>query len=1361
MHRSTTRIPLLPFMGLGLISLLVVAAEIAGQETPAASAPATQPTTASAPAPRAIPATAPAQQVPATPVREAPAPLLPPEWVDTLRWRCIGPANMGGRIADIAVYEADPCIWWVATASGGLLKTENNGITFEHQFDHENTVSIGDVAVAQSDPNIVWVGTGEANPRNSVSWGDGVYKSTDGGQTWQHMGLRDSFQIGRIAIHPTDPNIVYVGALGRLWGPNQQRGLYKTTDAGQTWKQVLYVDQKTGVVDVQMHPEDPQTLIAATYERQRDEYDSNDPARKWGPGSGLYKTTDGGQTWKKLTPGLPSCDLGRIGIDYYRQDPNIVYVVLESKRIGQEPKNAAHMGIRGEDADVGARLTEITTGGPADEAGLKVGDIAIAIDGQTVHSYRDLISAIRQRVAGDTVEIEVSRERKSVLTELTLKKRPQQPGGEQQRVPFSSGLGGQRENAQQQQGPQGHEYGGVYQSTDGGESWTRINSVNPRPMYFSQIRVDPSDNDHLWVLGIALYRSKDGGETFTDDGASAVHVDHHAMWIDPEDGRHIILGNDGGVYVTYDRGENWDHLSHMAIGQFYHVTVDPRRNYRVYGGLQDNGSWGGPSRGRDGNGPVNNDWFMLGWGDGFICRVDHEDPDQVYFASQNGAMGRYNLRTGERGFIQPRRERGTRYRFNWKTPYILSHHNSRILYTAANVVFRSLNRGEKLRRISPELTRTDKGSATALAESPLDPDALYVGTDDGLLWVTRDGGHEWSKLVDFPQKKPSPIRRVADWGRSAWQALGSLGGESSDRPAARAAAPPRAAEGRTPATRPSPGARGARLVERLKRLDANGDGRIQKDEAPERMRRLFERFDANGDDVLDAEELKALSERPPGPPPRGGRRGDPDAEPPPGNGNGGSADAEPPAAPDAPAASQPVPVSQPATRPVGPEGSGRKGVSPSTQEDPVSGKWEAHAINTEMPPGQGDFSLLLRLAPDGVVSGVVSSMMGDSDISDGHFSADAGKLTCAVETGQMILDVSATIRGAQMVGSVDVGGGMFVFEFEASRTQAGQLLADAELTGPPQAEAEEHDWTPLTELLPGPRWVSWIEASRYRAGRVYVTLDGHRSDDDEPYVLLSEDYGQGWRSLRANLPANVGSTRVIREDVENPDILYLGTEFGAWISVDRGASWTKLNSNLPTVAVHEFALHPTAGEIVAATHGRSLWLLDVTPLRQITKRVLDAPAYLYQPNSAIHWRPEPQRGGDGARQFHGENPAGGAQVYYSLKEPARQISLKITDPAGETIRELEADGKPGLHHVTWDLRRTPEESQRGRRGPRRGRLVPSGKYVVELTVDRQTLRQDLTVETDPDFPDYRAWEQEPLEQQSPTTTSRSSVLRTR
>jgi photosystem II stability/assembly factor-like uncharacterized protein len=1095
---------------------------------------------------------------------------LPAEWVKALNWRSIGPAGMGGRITAISVFEADPTTYWIATASGGLLKTVNNGVTFEHQFDKEATVSIGDVCVAPSDKNIVWVGTGEGNPRNSVSYGDGVYKSTDGGKKWKHMGLKKSFQIGRLAIHPKDPNIVYVGALGRLYGPNEERGLYKSTNGGETWERILYVDDKTGIIDLVMHPNDPDTLLVATWERQRDGFDSHrgepppaegydpyDPVKKWGPGGGIYKTTNGGKTFKKLTAGLPTCSLGRIGLDYYRKNPNVVFAVIDCEKIGMgNPPSRAYLGIQGEDAEGGARLTQVSDNSPASKAGLKVGDIILAVDKTDVRNYEQLSQIFPGRKAGDKPTLKVKRGTETLTITATLEDRPPDPREQRQQAeagvyigvqgeaaangvrltqvaenspaakaglkagdvilaadkdkitavpqlltltqnrkagdkltfqflrdketkdavvtlenrpaarevfagpgsasrtrPNSFMYGGQQPNIQNRQGANGHEFGGVYKSTDGGETWTRVNSLNPRPMYFSVVRVDPTDDNVVWVLGISLYRSKDGGQTFSAHGNRGLHPDQHALWIHPRDGRHLIVGCDGGFYVSYDAAEHWDHLNHVAIAQFYHVCVDNRRPYHVYGGLQDNASWRGPSHMLNGAGPINEDWIFLSGGDGFVCRVDPNDPDVVYSESQDGNIGRRNLRTGGRASIRPRNVEGQApYRFNWNTPFILSHHNPSLFYSAGNYVFRSLKRGDELRAISPEISRTKRGTGTALAESPRNPEVLWVGTDDGALWVTRDGGFQWTSVAD------------------------------------------------------------------------------------------------------------------------------------------------------------------------------------------------------------------------------------------------------------------------------KVG-------------------------------------------LPGPRWVATIEPSRFAEGRCYVVFDAHRSDDDEPYVYVTEDYGQTWKSLRANLPW--GSTRVLREDVVNENLLFLGTEFGAWASLNRGQSWTQINNNLPTVAVHEFAIHPTAGEIVAGTHGRSLWVLDLTPLRQMTAEVLKAKAHLFRPNPAVQWRSQPSRGspyGNGSRKFFGQNPAPGAQIYYFLADKADKVTLKVVDYAGETVRELQATTQPGLNRAAWTLTRPGQRpggpgggrggqggGGRGGQGPPEaaaqraemaqrfggfmfGQPVTPGMYRVVLTVDGKEFTQPLRVEADPTVP---------------------------
>jgi photosystem II stability/assembly factor-like uncharacterized protein len=1036
---------------------------------------------------------------------KAPAPKtsgfrLEPDWLKSLTWRSIGPANMGGRIVAFSVFEADPCTWWVATASGGLLKTMNNGITFEHQFDKEATVSIGDVCVAPSDMNIVWIGTGENNPRNSVSYGDGVYKSIDGGKTWKNMGLKDSFQIGRILVHPRDANTVYVGALGRLYGPNPERGLFKTTDGGNTWNKVLYVDDKTGVIDMRMHPADPDTLLVATYERERDLYDVNDPSKKFGAGAGLYKTTDGGKTFKKLTQGLPSGPLGRIGLDWYRKDPKVVFAIIEPEKIGMGPKGArpvgsGYTGISGRTEEDRTELLAVAADGPGSKAGFKVGDALLAVDGKPLATYADFAERIAEAAVGDKLKIKIGRGSERLDIELTIGERPAAAGGgpgggrggPDPSHPFSNSLGGQRENVQDRQGPDGFQYGGVFKSTDGGDSWTRINSLNPRPMYFSQIRVDPNDDHYLYVLGISLYRSSNGGKTFRGDAGRGVHSDHHVLWIDPRDGRHMVLGGDGGIYVTCDRTEHWDHLNHAAIGQFYHVAIDTRRDYRVYGGLQDNGSWGGPSRTHNGSGPINEDWVSVGGGDGFKCQVDPNDPDQIYYTSQGGAMGRRNFHTGESASIRPRDQlavragapaqaqapgqssqaaRGQqRYRFNWNTPFILSHHNSRIFYAAGNVVFRSLDRGNDLRVISPNITRTDKGSATALGESPRNPNVVYVGTDDGALWVSKDGGTTWTDIVK------------------------------------------------------------------------------------------------------------------------------------------------------------------------------------------------------------------------------------------------------------------------------NVG-------------------------------------------LSKPCYVSTIEPSRFEDGRAYVAFDGHRSDIDDPLVFLTEDMGATWKPLRGALPR--GSSHCLREDLKNPELLYLGTEFKFWVSLDRGQSWMSLNTNLPTVAIHDIALHPTAGELVAATHGRSLWALDLTPLRQTTREVAKANVHLYKPVSAVRWRNVPSHGGT-TRRFEGQNPPAGAMIDYALAKKAGKVSLKILDISGTLVSELRASAAPGLHRVPWNLSRdtgqrlgfgqrggagagggsaratagaapssaagaaspaggsesesaAPVVSQRRAGGFGRAQAVSPGTYRVVLTVDGKDFSETVRVEPDPNAP---------------------------
>ena len=1031
---------------------------------------------------------------------------LPQAWADQLQWRSIGPATMGGRIIGLAVYEKQPSIWWAATASGGLLKTTNNGMTFEHQFDREKVVSIGAVAVSQSDQNIVWVGTGENNPRNSVSYGNGAYKSSDGGKTWKLMGLEGTFQTGRIAIHPTNPDIVYVGALGRLYGPNEERGLYKTTDGGETWNKILYVDDVTGVVDIDMHPTEPDTLMVATYERKRDGFDTNDPAKRWGPGGGIWKTTDGGTNWMRVKSGLPSCNLGRIGIDYYRKDPDVLMAVVESEKIAKQPDSAPYHGATVVAADAGVKITavEARSGGgrgrggrggrggnstpeteeapkkpvdtPAKTAGLKKDDIVLSIAGKRVNTQKEFERECRQYKAGEEAVLAVVRDSKDHKITIKFGTYPKDA-----RSPFTGTLGGQAGGMQDLQGKDGHEYGGVYKSTDGGESWQRINSLNPRPMYYSQIRIDPSNSDNIMICGTSLYRSTDGGKSFDRNAGRGMHVDHHAQWIDPNDGNHIIHGCDGGIHVTYDAGKNWDQLNHVAIGQFYHVGVSTDRNYRVYGGLQDNGSWGGPSR-TAGTGARNQDWLRIGGGDGFRCLVDPDDKNVVYSQSQNGPPGWRDLSSSKRGSLRGGSgEKGERIRYNWETPYILSGHNSKIVYTAGSRVFKSLNRGAGMKSISPIITNTDRGAATALAESPRDANVVYVGTDDGALWVTRDGGANWSDCFATPE--PDPTEAAVD-----------------------------------------------------------------------------------------------------------------------------------------------------------------------------------ESVEEEAPDSQSPIDAFLRMPNDAAV--------------------------------------------------------------------------DAE----PVAVKDTPESQPIGKLVPGPRWVSELVASNFEAKRAYVTLDGHRSDDDAAYILMTEDKGATWSSLAKTLPEGAGSTRTIQEDPVNENVLYLGTEFQTFVTIDRGQHWTRFNGNLPTVAVHAFALNVPSGEVVAGTHGRSLWIGSVNEIRQMTKEVMAKDAHFYKPVSAVIWRSSIATG-DTARRFAAENPADGAHLAFHLNKKAKSIKLEILDSSGKGVRTIEVSGDKGFHRVSWNLRgpvAMPEgASERAMQFRRRrgGTRVGLGVYTARLTVDGVEMTQNIKVEIDPDHTD--------------------------
>jgi photosystem II stability/assembly factor-like uncharacterized protein len=570
------------------------------------------------------------------------SPAITSEALRGLEFRNIGPAIMGGRVDDFAVVESRPSTFYVGAASGGLWKTENNGTTFEPVFDDQECSSVGDVAIAPSDPLVLYVGTGEPNNRQSSSWGHGVYKTADGGKTWTHLGLADTHHIGRVVVHPTNPDVVYVAALGHLWGPNKERGLYKSADGGKTWTNTKFIDEDTGFVDVAMDPQSPSILYAASYQRRRAPFGYSGG----GPGSALWKTIDGGATWKKLSEGLPrEGDVGRIGVSVYRRDARIVYALVEHAKEG-----------------------------------------------------------------------------------------------------------------------------GLYRSEDRGETWKKVSDTNPRPSYYSQVHVDPNNDQRVWVLGAPMLYSEDGGKTFRNDLVQKIHGDYHALWIDPANSDHILAGSDGGVHVSWDRGRSWDYLNTVTLSQLYEVAYDMRQPYRVCGGLQDNGSWCGPTRTLYTQGIANEDWFRVGGGDGFHAAVDPTDPDTVYTESQDGNVQRLDLRTNERRVIRPESTGDERYRFNWNSPILISPHDPKTVLYGGNRLFISHDRGDTWtqtidltsaasrdkmtifgKAAKEFLSRNDGvvhfGTITTVAESPLKAGVLWAGTDDGNLQVSSDGGVTWTNVA--------------------------------------------------------------------------------------------------------------------------------------------------------------------------------------------------------------------------------------------------------------------------------------------------------------------------------------------------------------------------------------------------------------------------------------------------------------------------------------------------------------------------------------------------------------------------------------------------------------------------------------
>ena len=851
------------------------------------------------------------------------------------RWRAIGPANMGGRVTDIEVDPRNHKVFYVATATGGIWKTINAGTMFFPLFDRERVISMGDLAIAPSNPDILYAGTGEEDARNSISPGGGIYKSTDAGKSWKLAGLEKTQHIGRVVVDPQDPNIVYVAAVGHTWGANPERGLYKTIDGGASWKLVKFISDKAGFIDLEMHPTDRNTLYAASWERVRGPYFLN----SGGKGSGLWKSTDAGATWTEIRGGgFPATPKGRIGIAVAPSNPQVIYALVEADTL---PKPA----VRGQRVDT-ARAQRLNSG--------------------------------------------------------------------------------------------------LYRSADGGSTWALMqrNAGDARPFYYSQVRVDPKNPDRVYWMSSVFRFSDDGGKT-ERRGALSIHTDWHAMWINPRDPEHFIIGDDGGIGITWDRGGTYDFPNTFPIGQFYAISFDMAKPYRVCGGLQDNGSWCGPSRTRGRLGSTNADWFNVGGGDGFYTASDPNDPNIIYSESQGGNASRLDLANGARYTIMRGSTRGQtqfedsliiargdttrpetpqvsaaltslrnrasadsarRYRFNWAAPFFLSPHSATTVYMGGNRVLKSSNRGDNFFPISPDLSRADStrlristrttggitrdatgaethGTITTLAESPVRPGILWAGTDDGNTWGSTNDGGAWTNLTT--------------------------------------------------------------------------------------------RF--------------------PGLPPR--------------------------------------------------------------------------------------------------------------------------------------------------------------------------------------------------------TWVSRVEPSHFDTATVYVAFDRHRDNDFRPYLYVSNDFGRTFRSIANNLPSGSADfIHVVREDPHNRDLLFVGTDLGVYVSTNRGASWQRFMNGLPSVPVHDLQIHPRDRELIAGTHGRSIWMVDVAPLEQMADSIVSRSAWFFQPGPSYQYAQTTTQQWNGNKIFSAENPPFGTPLAYRLtagdsrRDTARIV---ITNVRGDVVRRLNGPGGPGMHRVYWDYRGLP------------------------------------------------------------------------
>ncbi len=902
--------------------------------------------------------------------------------VSNLSFRNVGPTIMGGRVVDLEVDPDDPMHFYVAYASGSLWETTNSGTSFTPLFDNQMVMTIGDIAVDWIN-DIIYVGTGENNSSRSSYSGYGVFRSNNNGKTWKHIGLEETHHIGRMVLHPTNSGTIWVAALGHLYSENAERGIYKSTDGGDTWKKTLFINDRTGVVDLVIHPEKPNLLIAAAWEKDRKAWNFEES----GAGTALYRSEDAGDSWKEIAndSGFPDTKgSGRIGLSFAPSNPNIVYAILDNQDRREKKVNE----------EKALSKTLLQDMNKVDFLELENKEINAFLDEYkfpSKYNAVDIKEDIRKDVLMPQDLVSYIEDANSLLFDTPVK------GGE------------------------------MYRSDNAGKTWIKTHDGYIEDMiytygyYFGQVRVDPQNSEIVYTMGVPIIKSNDGGKTFLSINEENVHVDHHALWINPKNSNHLILGNDGGIYISFDAGSNWINCNSPSVGQFYSIAVDMAEPYNVYGGLQDNGVWKGSSTYEYSRG-----WYKYGkypyerlmGGDGMQVAVDTRNNKILYTGYQFGNYFRINTETGEKKYITPKHKLGeVPFRWNWEAPILISAHNQDIVYFGSNHFHRSMDQGENFETLSRDLTTGGKkgdvsfGTLTTIAESPVRFGLLYVGSDDGLIHISKDAGESWIKITD---------------------------------------------------------------------------------------------------------------------------------------------------------------------------------------------------------------------------------------------------------------------------------------------------------------------------ALPKNYWVSAVVASNHSEGRVYASLNGYRWDNFEPMVFISENYGKTWKNISLGLPKE--PVNVIKEDPENDQIIYIGTDHSAYVSLDRGDSYHAFLAGLPNVSIHDLIVHPREKDLVLGTHGRGIYIGDVSSLQQLNKEIMAKPLHLFEPapiTFSSKW---------GTRQ----------NVWASYNEPSVSFSYYSSssgDGSIEVLKENEVvstlviSATQGLNFINLNLETTAsfkntlnEEQANDFKAQENGKFyLTEGNYQLRVSIKGNTEKVGLVI----------------------------------